>query len=74
MQTETRTWVRRARPWLLALEIVAWTGFFAFALTFLALRYWVLPEIDYRSCPAIPRAIAGGKSCYRPDWRLRSRS
>jgi uncharacterized protein (TIGR02099 family) len=60
MQTETRTWVRRARPWLLALEIVAWTGLFAFALTFLALRYWVLPEIErYRGdiVAAISRAI-----------------
>jgi uncharacterized protein (TIGR02099 family) len=50
LQTETRTWARRARPWLLALEIVAWAVFFAFALTFLALRYWVLPNIErYRS-------------------------
>lgn len=60
MQTLTRTWLRRARPWLLALEIAAWTGFFVFALTFLALRYWVLPEIErYRGdiVAAISRAI-----------------
>lgn len=31
---------------LLALEVLAWTAFFAFALTFLALRYWVLPNIE----------------------------
>ena len=31
---------------LLALEALAWTAFFAFALTFLALRYWVLPNIE----------------------------
>ena len=74
MQTETRTWVRRARPWLLALEIVAWTGFFAFALTFLALRYWVLPEIErYRG--DIVAAISGAIDlpvtigAIETDWR-----
>ncbi len=33
---------------LLALEVLAWTAFFAFALTFLALRYWVLPNVEQR--------------------------
>jgi len=31
---------------LLALELLVWTGFFAFALAFIALRYWVLPNIE----------------------------
>jgi len=31
---------------LLALEVLAWVAFFAFALTILALRYWVLPNIE----------------------------
>ena len=31
---------------LRALEVVAWSAFFAFALVFLALRYWVLPSVE----------------------------
>jgi uncharacterized protein (TIGR02099 family) len=31
---------------LVALEVLAWAAFFAFALTVLALRYWVLPNIE----------------------------
>ncbi|MBM3367455.1 MAG: TIGR02099 family protein, partial [Betaproteobacteria bacterium] len=31
---------------LLTVEMLAWTAFFAFALTFLVLRYWVLPNIE----------------------------
>lgn len=31
---------------LLVLEALAWAVFFAFALTILALRYWVLPDIE----------------------------
>jgi len=45
---------------LLALEVLAWTAFFAFALTFLALRYWVLPNIEDRReqiVAAISRAV-----------------
>ncbi|MGH8688093.1 MAG: YhdP family protein [Burkholderiales bacterium] len=29
-----------------ALEFLAWTVFFAFAATFLALRFWLLPQVD----------------------------
>ncbi|MGQ0511723.1 MAG: YhdP family protein [Betaproteobacteria bacterium] len=45
---------------LLALEMLAWTAFFAFALTFLALRYWVLPNIEgqrERIVAAISQAV-----------------
>lgn len=31
---------------LLALEVLAWAVFFAFALAILALRYWVLPNVE----------------------------
>jgi len=34
------------KRFLLVLEALAWTAFFVFALTFLALRYWVLPNIE----------------------------
>ena len=35
---------------LRALEILAWAAFFAFAIVFLALRYWLLPKVEqYRT-------------------------
>jgi len=34
------------RKLIRALEILAWAAFFAFAAVFLALRYWVLPNIE----------------------------
>jgi uncharacterized protein YhdP len=34
------------RNLLRAIEVLAWAGFFAFALIFLALRYWVLPNVE----------------------------
>ncbi|MDH4189757.1 MAG: YhdP family protein, partial [Betaproteobacteria bacterium] len=37
---------RRARRLPRILEAFAWIGFFAFALTFLALRYWLLPQVE----------------------------
>jgi len=45
---------------LLLLEALAWSAFFAFALTFLALRYWVLPNIEdhrERIVAAISQAV-----------------
>lgn len=74
MQTVTRTWLLRARPLLLALEIAAWTAFFLFALTFLALRYWVLPNVErYRGdiVAAISQAIGLPVKigAIETDWR-----
>jgi uncharacterized protein (TIGR02099 family) len=43
-----------------ALEVLAWTAFFAFAIVFLALRYWLLPNVEqYRPdiVAAISRAV-----------------
>ena len=38
------------RNLLRALEILAWAAFFAFAALFLALRYWLLPNVEqYRA-------------------------
>jgi uncharacterized protein (TIGR02099 family) len=41
---------------LRALEIVAWSALFLFAALFLALRFWVLPQID-RYQPEVVRAL-----------------
>jgi uncharacterized protein (TIGR02099 family) len=35
------------RNLLRALEILAWAAFFAFAVVFLALRYWLLPNVEH---------------------------
>src|SRR3970040_294209 len=35
---------------LRALEFLAWTAFFAFAAVFLALRFWLLPQIERYQC------------------------
>ena len=35
-----------ARAALRTLERLAWFAFFAFAATFLALRFWLLPQIE----------------------------
>lgn len=48
------------RALLRALEVLAWAAFFAFALVFLALRYWLLPNVErYREdiVAAISRSI-----------------
>ena len=45
---------------LRALEVLAWATFFAFAILFLALRYWLLPNVEqYRTeiVAAISRSI-----------------
>ncbi len=45
---------------LRAIEVLAWAGFFAFAVIFLALRYWLLPNVEqYRGdiVAAISRSI-----------------
>jgi len=57
MRTSFKVPLRRL---LRAIEILAWAGFFAFALIFLSLRYWVLPNIEqYRGdiVAAISRAV-----------------
>ena len=48
------------RNLLRAIEVLAWASFFAFAVIFLSLRYWVLPNVEqYRGdiVAAISRAI-----------------
>ena len=48
------------RNLLRALEILAWTAFFAFAVVFLAVRYWLLPNVEnYRAeiVAAISRSV-----------------
>ncbi|OGA68212.1 MAG: TIGR02099 family protein [Betaproteobacteria bacterium RIFCSPLOWO2_12_FULL_68_20] len=50
----------RAAPWLRALEVAAWAGFFVFAALVLALRFWLLPNVErYREdiVAAISRSI-----------------
>ncbi|OFW37408.1 MAG: TIGR02099 family protein [Acidobacteria bacterium RIFCSPLOWO2_12_FULL_67_14b] len=60
MQTKNRILLNKARPWLRALEVLAWAGFFAFAALFLAMRYWLLPNVErYREdiVAAISRSV-----------------
>jgi hypothetical protein len=60
METDTRTPLRAARPWLRALEVLAWGVFFACALAFLGVRYWLLPNIErYREdiVAAVSRSV-----------------
>lgn len=60
MHTETRTWLSAARPWLRVLEVLAWGAFFACALAFLGVRYWLLPNIErYREdiVAAVSRSV-----------------
>ena len=57
MQTSLKAQLRRL---LRAMEVLAWAAFFAFAVIFLALRYWLLPNVEqYRGeiVTAISRAI-----------------
>src|SRR5688572_14342677 len=56
------------------LEVLAWIVFFAFALSFLALRYWLLPNVEqYRE--DIVAAVSKGTGlnitvgAIEPDWR-----
>lgn len=46
MQTETQTGLGPARPWLRVLEVLAWSVFFVVALALLAVRYWLLPNVE----------------------------
>ncbi len=62
MQTPLPAWLDRRRLALAlrALEVLAWTAFFAFAALFLALRFWVLPNIErYRGdiVAAVSRSV-----------------
>jgi len=57
MRTSLKVPLRRL---LRAVEILAWAGFFAFAVIFLTLRYWLLPNVEqYRGeiVAAISRSI-----------------
>ena len=57
MRTSLKVPLRRV---LRAIEVLAWAGFFAFATVFLALRYWLLPNVEqYRGdiVASISRAI-----------------
>ena len=56
------------------LEVLAWIAFFVLALSFLALRYWVLPNVEkYRE--DIVTAVSKGTGlnirvgAIEPDWR-----
>ncbi len=54
MRTSLKVPLRRL---LRAIEVLAWAGFFVFAVIFLALRYWLLPSVEqYRG--AIVAAIS----------------
>ena len=60
--------------WLDVIEVLAWIVFFACALGFLALRYWVLPSVEkYRE--DIVAAVSKGTGLnisvggIDPDWR-----
>jgi len=60
MQIRFENLRRAAAPWLRWLEILAWAVFLVFATLFLALRYWVLPNVErYREdiVAAISRSI-----------------
>lgn len=60
MQTEPRSWLSAARPWLRVPEALAWGAFFACALAFLGVRYWLLPDIErYREdiVAAVSRSV-----------------
>jgi uncharacterized protein (TIGR02099 family) len=35
------------------LEVLAWTAYFAFAATFLALRFWLLPQVEHRQAEVV---------------------
>ena len=57
MRTTLKVPLRRL---LRALEVLAWAGFFTFAVIFLSLRYWLLPNVEqYRGdiVAAISRSI-----------------
>ncbi len=57
MRTSFKAPLRRL---LRVIEVLAWAGFFAFAVIFLALRYWLLPNVEhYRGdiVAAISRSI-----------------
>ena len=57
MRTAFKAPLRRL---LRAIEVLAWAGFFAFAVIFLALRYWLLPNVEqYRGdiVAAISRSV-----------------
>ena len=54
MQSSKR--ISAAGTLLRALEILAWSAFFVFAAVFLALRFWLLPQID-RYQPEIAMAL-----------------
>ncbi len=57
MRTSFKAPLRRL---LRAIEVLAWAGFFAFAVIFLVLRYWLLPNVEhYRGdiVAAISRSI-----------------
>src|SRR3990167_4260694 len=71
MQTPERRGAAHAL--LRALKILAWTAFFAFAAVFLALRFWLLPQVErYQDevVAALSRAV-GLKvriGSLRADW------
>jgi uncharacterized protein (TIGR02099 family) len=58
---------------LRVLEFLAWTAFFAFAAVFLALRFWLLPQVDRyqdRVAAALTRAVGLPVTigALRADW------
>jgi uncharacterized protein (TIGR02099 family) len=58
---------------LRVLEVLAWTAYFAFAATFLALRFWLLPQVEHRQgevVAALTRVIGLPVTigALRADW------
>ncbi len=58
---------------LRVLEVLAWTAFFAFAGVFLALRFWLLPQVEHYQAhvvAALTRAVGLPVSigALRADW------
>lgn len=51
MQSSDRT--SATAKLLRALEVLAWTAYFAFAAVFLALRFWLLPQVEHRQAEVV---------------------
>ena len=51
MQSRNRT--SAASKLLRVLEVLAWTAYFTFAAVFLALRFWLLPQVEHRQAEVV---------------------
>lgn len=71
MQSSDRT--SATAKLLRALEVLAWTAYFAFAAVFLSLRFWLLPQVEHRQAEvvaALERVIGlpVSISALRAEW------